>query len=48
MSVNFISFDIPNNFPTIFTSNKILELINECLSEFKPGSITISEEMGNE
>jgi hypothetical protein len=45
MSVNFISFDIPNNFPTIFTSNKILELINECLSEYiKPGSITISEE----
>jgi hypothetical protein len=46
MSVNFISFDIPNSFPTIFTSNKILELINECLFEYvKPRNITISEEI---
>ena len=46
MSVNFISFDIPNSFSTVFTSNKILELINECLFEYvKPRNITISEEI---
>lgn len=48
MSANFISLNITNTFPTDFTSDKILELINECLFElFKPRNITISEERYN-
>ena len=45
MSTDFISFDIPNSFSTEFTSNKIIELIKECLFELmKPKNITITEE----
>ena len=43
--MSFISYNIPDTFTTVFTSNKIFELINEILLGFvRPENLTITEE----